>query len=85
MFPDAEHRGSKHLELVHSDVCGPINPKRLGGNRYYLTFVDDFSTKSWVYLLKDKSEVLKYFKKWKVMTEKQSEKKLKIFRTNRGG
>ena len=85
VFPDAEHRGRQHLELVHSDVCGPINPKSLGGNRYYLTFVDDFSRKSWVYLLREKSEVLKYFKKWKVMAEKQSEKKLKIFRTDRGG
>ena len=85
VFPDAEHRGRQHLELVHSDVCGPIHPKSLGGNRYYLTFVDDFSRKSWVYLLREKSEVLKYFKKWKVMAEKQSEKKLKIFRTDRGG
>jgi hypothetical protein len=78
VFPDAGHIGRQHLELVHSDVCGPINPKSLGGNRYYLTFVDDFSRKSWVYLLREKSEVLKYFKKWKVMAEKHSEKKLKF-------
>ena len=46
VFPSAEHRGRQLLELVHSDVCGPINPKSLGGNRYYLTFVDDYSRKS---------------------------------------
>ena len=85
VFPSAEHRGRQLLELVHSDVCGPINPKSLGGNRYYLTFVDDYSRKSWVYLLKEKREVLKYFKLWKAVAEKQSEKKLKIFRTDRGG
>ena len=38
-----------------------------------------------MYLLKEKREVLKYFKLWKAVAEKQSEKKLKIFRTDRGG
>jgi hypothetical protein len=61
-FPDAEHRGRDLLELVHSDVCGPITPKSNGGNRYYLTFVDDFSRKSWVYLMREKKEVFRYFK-----------------------
>ncbi len=51
-FPLAEHRGRDLLELVHSDVCGPITPSSIGGNRFYVTFVDDFSKKTWVYLLK---------------------------------
>ena len=57
----------------------------MGGNRYYLTFVDDFSRKSWVYLMKEKREVFKYFKIWKAMAERQSGKKMKCFRTDRGG
>ena len=84
-FGEAEHRGRDLLELVHSDVCGPITPRSMGGNRYYLTFVDDFSRKSWVYLLKEKKEVFKYFKIWKAMAERQSNRKLKCFRTDRGG
>ena len=84
-FPDAEHRGRDVLELVHSDVCGPITPKSNGGNRYYLTFVDDFSRKSWVYLMREKKEVFRYFKLWKAMTERQTGKKINIFRTDRGG
>ena len=84
-FPSSEHRGRHLLELVHSDVCGPINPKSLGGHRYYLTFVDDFSRKSWVYLMKEKKEVFKFFKIWKAMVENQSEKRIKRFRTDRGG
>ena len=84
-FPLAEHRGRDLLELVHSDVCGPITPSSIGGNRFYVTFVDDFSRKTWVYLLKHKSEVFGYFKTWKWKVEKQSGKKMKCLRTDRGG
>ena len=44
-------------EVIHSDVCGPINIASIGGARYFLTFVDDYSRKSWIYFLKRKSEV----------------------------
>ncbi|PKI79000.1 hypothetical protein CRG98_000641 [Punica granatum] len=47
-------RASLHLELVHSDVCGPIKPISIGGNRYILTFTDDYSGKTWVYMLREK-------------------------------
>ena len=38
------------LELVHIDVCGPMNISSIGGNNYFLTFIDDFSWKTWIYL-----------------------------------
>lgn len=41
----AKWRASKKLELIHSDVCGPINPQSNGGNRYFITFTYDFSRK----------------------------------------
>jgi hypothetical protein len=47
-FPWQSTRGRDLLELVHSDVCGPITPGSIGGNRFYVTFVDDFSGKTWV-------------------------------------
>jgi len=34
------------LELVHTDVCGPMNISSIGGNKYFLTFIDDFSRKT---------------------------------------
>jgi len=34
------------LELVHTDVCGPMNISSVGGNKYFLTFIDDFSRKT---------------------------------------
>jgi hypothetical protein len=48
-----------------------------GGSRYYVTFIDDFSRKAWVYFLKNKSDVFETFKKLKAMVETESSLKLK--------
>lgn len=53
------------LELIHMDVCGPINPSSLDKSDYFLFFIDDFSRKIWVYFLKVKLEVIDTFKKFK--------------------
>lgn len=43
---------AKHpLELVHTDLCGPMQTESVGGNRYFITFIDDFSRMCWIYLL----------------------------------
>jgi len=55
-------RASKLLELVHSDVCIPMKITSLGGARYFVTFIDDFSRITHVYLLKVKGEVFNKFK-----------------------
>ena len=54
-----------HLGLVHSDVCGPMSTESLSGARYLLTFVDDKTHYTWVYVLKSKSEVFSKFLEWK--------------------
>ena len=36
------------LEIVHSDVWGPTKESSIGGNKYFLTFIDDYSRKVWV-------------------------------------
>lgn len=46
-FPAQSSWQAKHpLELVHSDLCGPMPITSLRGNRYFITFIDDFSRKS---------------------------------------
>lgn len=75
----------KPLELVYADICGPITPETPGGNRYFLLFVDDYSRKMWVYFLKEKSDALGVFKKYKAVVEKSTEKNIKMLRTDRGG
>lgn len=59
-------RASQILQLVHADVCGPIKPISNGKKRYLITFTDDFSRKTWVYFLIEKSEALAVFMSFKI-------------------
>ncbi|PNY18017.1 copia-type polyprotein [Trifolium pratense] len=78
-------RSANVLEVVHSDVCGPFDVKSLGGNRYFITFVDEYSRKMWIYLIQSKDEVFDVFKRFKALVENQSSKRIKILRTDGGG
>ena len=71
-----EHRSKTILELVHTDLCGPMQIDSVGGSRYLLTFIDDFSRYTVVYLLKRKSEVLNKFKEF-VMSMENNNHQLK--------
>ena len=71
-------RAREPLELVYSDVCGKVNAKSLGGALYFLTFIDDKTRYTWVYLLKRKAEVFKCSLEWKAMVEKSCGGKLKV-------
>ncbi|KAL8121976.1 hypothetical protein AgCh_018634 [Apium graveolens] len=85
-FPSGEaRRANQLLELVYSDLYGPMRVPSLGGNRYFLTFNDDFSRKLWIYFVKEKSEVFSVFKSFKALVEKQSGCQLKAIRSDRGG
>lgn len=78
-------RAAGLLGVVHSDVCGPFEVPSIGGNKYFVSFVDEFSRMMWLYLIKTKGEVFEVFQKFKVMAEKQSGMSLKILRTDGGG
>ena len=84
-FPKAKHVTNGILEYVHSDLWGsPSTPDSLFGNKYFVTFIDDFSKKVWIYFLKTKDEVFSKFREWKAEVEKKTEKKLKCLRTDNG-
>ena len=51
------------LETVQTDVSGPSKVPKLGGSKFYATFIDDFNRKVWIYFMKHKSEVFVTFKK----------------------
>ena len=57
----------------------------LGGARYFLTFIDDFSRKIWVYLLKAKSEYFERFKEFKALAEKEVEANINVLKSDNGG
>ncbi|KAL2237106.1 UNVERIFIED_CONTAM: Retrovirus-related Pol polyprotein from transposon TNT 1-94 [Sesamum indicum] len=72
------------LDYVHADVWGPSNVPTHGGNRYFLSVIDNYSRKVFVFLMKHKSEVFDKFEKWKNLVENQTDKKLKSLRTDNG-
>ncbi|KAL8116448.1 hypothetical protein AgCh_022808 [Apium graveolens] len=85
-FPShANFRAKQPLELIHRDLCGSITPTTKAGNKYFVLLVDDYSRVMWVYLLSRKDEALGAFKKFKLLVERDSEKKVKMMRTDRGG
>jgi hypothetical protein len=57
-------RASYPLELIHIDLCGTMQNESVGGNRYFITFIDDYSRMCWVYFLRNKSDTLNMFKKF---------------------
>ena len=84
-FPTTgRRRGEEPLSIVHSDVCRKVNMKSQGGAEYFLTFIDDNTHFTWVYVLKHKYEVFQQFLKWKAMVEKSSGYKLKVLQMGNG-
>ena len=57
----------------------------LSGYVYYVSFIDDFSSKTWIYFLKKKYEVFSKFKEFKALIENHTEKKIKTFQSDNGG
>ena len=85
-FPKNEAtRSSELLGIVHSDVCGPMQTASLGGNRYFVTFIDDKSRFVAVYFMKSKDHVLQKFKEYEAMVTNVTGKKIKVFRSDNGG
>ena len=73
------------LELIHSNVCGPINVKSLGGARLFVTFMDDYSRYTTVHILKSKDEVFSKFKDFVAFAENQAGRSVKGLPSDNGG
>ena len=78
-------RATQPLELIHSDVCGPMSVRARGGYEYYVTFIDDYSRYAYVYLMQRKSETFERFKEFRAEVENQLGKTIKSLRSDRGG
>jgi transposase InsO family protein len=78
--------GSKEiLDLIHSDVCGPMTVASLNGYLYYVLFIDDHSRKTWIYFLKTKDGVLARFQEFKAQVENLTGRKIKVLRLDNRG
>ena len=83
-FGTAIHNTEGILDYIHTDIWGPAKTTSLGGKHYFVTFVDDFSRRVWVYTLKSKDEVFETFLVWKKMVENQTGRKIKVLRSDNG-
>ena len=72
------------LEIIHSDVCSPMSSSSLSGYVYYVSFIDDFSRKTWIYFMKNKDEIFSNFKEFKALIENRTKNKIKTFQSDNG-
>lgn len=83
-FPSSSTRASEVLELVHVDVCGPMEQLSVGGSKYFLLLKDDYSGFRTVYFLQHKSEVKCRIENYVNKAERETNRKFKILRSDNG-
>jgi hypothetical protein len=84
-FPSSDSKSKRVLDIVHSDVCGMMPTTSLSGYVYYVYFIDDYSSKNWIYLLKENNEVFGKFKEFKALVENPKKWKINTLRSDNGG
>ena len=77
-FSKTMERATDLLEIIHTDVCGPMNVEARGGYHYFLTFTDDLSRYGYIYLMKHKSKTFEKFKEFQSEVEHHRNKKIKF-------
>ena len=50
-FPKIDSKAKGILDIIHSDICGPMQATSLSGHSYYASFIDDYSSKTWICFL----------------------------------
>lgn len=81
-FPKRTSRSDEPLQLIFSDICGPMRVHSNGGKSYFVTFIDDYSRWTEVFLLSKKSDVFNAFKEYKKIVENKFQSKLKAFQSD---
>jgi hypothetical protein len=84
VFSSSESRSKGILDLIHSDVSGSMSVASVQGSSYYVTFIDDFSRKPWIFFMKTKDEVFSRFQKFRAQGDNQIGKKVKVLRLENG-
>ena len=77
-FSGTMERATNFLEIIHTDVCGPMSDEARGGYRYVLTLTHDLSRYGYVYLMKHKLRPLKSSRNFRVEVENQGDKKIEF-------
>ncbi len=81
----SETRAAGLLDLIHTDVAGPLSVPSKGGALYFVTFIDDKSRWLTVFPIKSKSDCFSCFLKFRSGVETQTGRKIKAIRSDGGG
>ena len=73
------------FDLVHSDVWGPSPVSSKGGSTYYVSFIDDYTRYTWVFLMKRRSDFLLVYSNFRALIKTQHSAVIKCFRCDLGG
>ena len=79
---EPQTQATRRLERVYTDICGPFQQLTLNGERYILTFIDEYSRKSWIYLTKTRTELYTIAAEWQKEVERQSNEELLAVRSD---
>jgi hypothetical protein len=82
---DTSERTTRPLQRVYTDFWGLFGVPTPDGERYILTFTDDYTRRSWIYLTKTRTELYERFRQWQIMAERQSNEKLQAIRCDNAG
>ncbi|GFU75339.1 retrovirus-related Pol polyprotein from transposon TNT 1-94 [Trichonephila clavipes] len=77
-------RSKRPLELLHMDLCGPMPTESQGGNKYFLSIIDDYSRKVTVFPIRNKSDVFHTFIRFQKRAERFLSRKVIAVRTDGG-
>ena len=83
-FSGTIERATDLLEIIHTDVCGPMSVEARGGYHYFLTFTHDLSRYGYIYLMKHKYETFDKFREFQSEVENHRNKKIKFLRSDHG-
>ena len=84
-FHPSNRQSENPLDLVHTDLCGPMQTKSAGGARYVVTFIDDYSRCGTVQLLSTKEQAKQALEAYVSCVENQVGRKVKKIQSDRGG
>ena len=84
LFSETMEWANDLLEIIHTDVCGPMSVDARSGYNYFLTFTDELSRYGYIYLMKHTSETFEKFKQFQSEVENHHNKKIKFLRSDQG-
>ncbi|KMQ84175.1 retrovirus-related pol polyprotein from transposon tnt 1-94, partial [Lasius niger] len=82
LYKKSSNRAKGKLGLVHSNICGPMSTMSIGGSKYFVTFIDDYTKYMEVFMLKNRSEVLSVFRKYMLRVKRECGHGIKILHTD---